>query len=394
MNALVNTAALQRLPLDNDPWLERLLDELYLGVSDHGGFNPFLALLQQQFRCQTATLSIRETRKGQVIGGWYQDMPEADVQWYISHLAWRDPLFHLADRQSGFCSAFINHQQTLRDPLIGQWCAQAGLVDGACAIAYRDDHHSVALTLGRGAQQGHFSASELQLLDQLLPHLRRAISLQQLAHQRQQTPAYLAEALHAMTVPLLVMSPGLQLQFANQAARQWLQSSPLVIASEPASNNLALQFSDHRHNANLYAELHKLQRKPTQPATSLAFSDAAQPMTLTLTPLRKPLEDDSPVPSTQGVLPGVLIRVHAWEQHDMPQPRHISELFGLSQTEGLICSYLCRGDSADMIASALNREISTVRSHIKSMLRKTDTRRQAELVARVLSTTLKHSLTH
>lgn len=394
MNALVNAAALQRLPLDNDPWLERLLDELYLGVSDHRGFNPFLALLQQQFRCQTATLSIRETRKGQVIGGWYQDMPEADLQWYISHLAWRDPLLHLADRQSGFCSAFINHQQTLRDPLIGQWCAQAGLVDGACAIAYRDDHHSVALTLGRGVQQGHFSASELQLLDQLLPHLRRAISLQQLAHQRQQTPAYLAEALHSMTVPLLVMSPGLQLQFANQAARQWLQSSPLVIASEPASNSLALQFSDHCHNANLYAELHKLQRKPTQPATSLTFSDAAQPMTLTLKPLRKPLEDDSPMPATPGVLPEVLIRVHTWQQHDMPQPQHISELFGLSQTEGLICSYLCRGDSADMIASALNREISTVRSHIKSMLRKTDTRRQAELVARVLSTTLKHSLTH
>ncbi|MCT7361107.1 helix-turn-helix transcriptional regulator [Thalassolituus pacificus] len=388
MNALVNAAALQRLPLDNDPRLERLLDELYLGVSDHGGFNPFLALLQQQFRCQTATLSIRETRKSQVIGGWYQDMPEADVQWYISHLAWRDPLFHLANRQSGFCSAFINHQQTLQDPLISQWCAQAGLVDGACAIAYRDDQYCVALTLGRGAQHGHFSASELQQLDQLLPHLRRAISLQQLAHQRQQTPAYLAEALHAMTVPLLVMSPGLQLQFANQAARQWLQSSPLVNASEPSSTNLTLQFSDHRHNANLYAELHKLQRKPSQPATSLAFRDAAQPLTLTLTSLINPVAENRPTLST----PGVLISVHDWQQHDMPQPRHISELFGLSQTEGLICSYLCRGDSADMIASTLNREISTVRSHIKSMLRKTDTRRQTELVARVLSTTLKHSL--
>lgn len=51
--------------------IHQLADIAYASVTDANGFNQFLHALQNAFNCQTATLSIRDMKTGQVMGGWY-----------------------------------------------------------------------------------------------------------------------------------------------------------------------------------------------------------------------------------------------------------------------------------------------------------------------------------
>ncbi|SAK43635.1 LuxR family transcriptional regulator [Caballeronia hypogeia] len=58
--------------------------------------------------------------------------------------------------------------------------------------------------------------------------------------------------------------------------------------------------------------------------------------------------------------------------------------FGLTRREAALAALLARGDDLRLAARQLNIEIGTARGYLKQVLAKTDTHRQAELVAFLL----------
>jgi DNA-binding CsgD family transcriptional regulator len=67
----------------------------------------------------------------------------------------------------------------------------------------------------------------------------------------------------------------------------------------------------------------------------------------------------------------------------------LRELFGLTRTEASVAAALGRGASLENIAANMGIGLATVRSHLKRILAKTGTHRQAEtaaLLARSVST--------
>ena len=58
-------------------------------------------------------------------------------------------------------------------------------------------------------------------------------------------------------------------------------------------------------------------------------------------------------------------------------------LYGFTDTEARCANLLREGLSVEEIAATLNVARATVRVHLQSLFRKTDTRRQGELVARL-----------
>lgn len=64
----------------------------------------------------------------------------------------------------------------------------------------------------------------------------------------------------------------------------------------------------------------------------------------------------------------------------------LAALFGLTPAEQRVAVLLAQGDDAAEIAAVLQVQANTVRSHIKQLLTKSNTRRQAEFVARVWRT--------
>lgn len=70
--------------------------------------------------------------------------------------------------------------------------------------------------------------------------------------------------------------------------------------------------------------------------------------------------------------------------HEVLTAENIQYQFSLSKAEASVCYQLCIGLSVEQIAERNSRELCTVRSQMKALFRKTNTRRQGELVARVM----------
>jgi DNA-binding CsgD family transcriptional regulator len=71
----------------------------------------------------------------------------------------------------------------------------------------------------------------------------------------------------------------------------------------------------------------------------------------------------------------------------------LRDLFGLTRAEGAVAAALGRGSALDEIADDLGVGPATVRSHLKRILAKTGTHRQAEaaaLLARSVATFSDH----
>jgi len=71
------------------------------------------------------------------------------------------------------------------------------------------------------------------------------------------------------------------------------------------------------------------------------------------------------------------------EQQRTAQPDTLRKAFGLTEQEALIAVRLCEGLSLREISEATERSYETVRTHMKSILQKTGTSRQGELIALV-----------
>ena len=69
--------------------------------------------------------------------------------------------------------------------------------------------------------------------------------------------------------------------------------------------------------------------------------------------------------------------------HSAPEPNAaaLQRMFGLTPTEAKVAIRIARGDSPADIADELGVSVTTVRFHLSSVLAKTQTKRQAELVA-------------
>jgi DNA-binding CsgD family transcriptional regulator len=85
----------------------------------------------------------------------------------------------------------------------------------------------------------------------------------------------------------------------------------------------------------------------------------------------------SPVPGRSG---WTVLRVADSAQRRCPSAVFLRAAFGLTQTEALLAVALCRGDSLAGHAAARGISIHTVRTQLRSLLGKTRTERQADLV--------------
>jgi DNA-binding CsgD family transcriptional regulator len=83
------------------------------------------------------------------------------------------------------------------------------------------------------------------------------------------------------------------------------------------------------------------------------------------------------------VLPGarMIVLISDLAAQALPNPRVLREAFELSDGEASVAIALLSGKSATEIAASLGLRVSTVRQTIKSLLAKTNTHRQAELVS-------------
>lgn len=221
-----------------------------------------------------------------------------------------------------------------------------------------------------------FGEDERRAAALLLPHLERALRIRD----RLAPAANLAglTALdHSGLAVMVITGPQRRIRFVSRAAERLLAGAPGLSIRRGCLNAV-----DPRTESRLAAAV-------ARALANAHGADGPPPPVVTLPRTgRSPLVlSAAPMPERVAVNgePAVMVLLRDPE-HSVPQPGFLQEAFGLTPAEAGVAIALCQGMSPAEIAASFGVGLSTVRTHLKTVMLKTHTSRQAELVALLLKT--------
>lgn len=218
-----------------------------------------------------------------------------------------------------------------------------------------------------------FSAADCRQLSIWLGHLRQALDLQAalgLNAQRLQMQEHL---LATCPDALYVVDSGLRVLYTNPTAEAVLRLNGSFRLQQGRLSVRPAVLQQQLSQAVV-----QLTKGQGQAARLLYLNHPFGSKTvISVTPFQQqPLLDSR----DQSAL--VLIRLRELQKRSV-NPDHLQQLFGLTIAESYVVARLTEGHCVEEIAAAQQVKPNTVAAHIKKAMSKTDTHRQAELVALV-----------
>lgn len=219
--------------------------------------------------------------------------------------------------------------------------------------------------VGRPGEAGPFSEMEQGSLTSALPHLRRVLKLKARLDQAQTSSAFADAALDAFPMAIFRITAGGMVCHQNRHGVQLLERADgltvrggRLVATHEASD-LELQSAIHHalHRSGSVASMVSA-RKPDDGSLSLMVS-----------PISRRGESQ------------VLIIAHGPQFDGGARRSRLSSLFRLSSAELELATGLLEGRTLSEIAASRGVAVNTLRVQLRSVLKKTGTSRQAELVA-------------
>ncbi len=245
----------------------------------------------------------------------------------------------------------------------------------------------------RDHRAGPFGRREVERMTRLMPHVRRMTGLRHLVQSMRHELADLRRALDVLPSAVAILEPTGRVVCANAAAealfldRNGLRTERgrLTAAKVREARDLSAAMMQAGALADA-AEKRPASRASTTPIK--VTDDDDKPTWVSLFALRP----RSPIREMASKTARILAIFHDPRRRVRLKPAVIAKVHGLTATEARVASALADGLSLNEIAAAHGCSVQTARTHMKRILQKTGTNRQAELVRLLLTGTLLHDL--
>ncbi len=229
------------------------------------------------------------------------------------------------------------------------------------------------LGVHRPERAGAYDDTDRQKVSILLPHLQRAIWLGQQLSITAAHRAVAEEVLARIDAAVFAVDARCRIISLNAGGEALLHGASGLSASQ---GRLRLQdgLLDHRMVQIVRASVSTASGRPVPPGAAMVVPrDGRLPLTMIMSPLR-------PLGFGVQTQPLALVIVRDPEAATLSTTA-LRELFGFTRSEAVIARDLASGISLDDVAERRGIGAATVRSHLKRILSKTGTHRQAEAVA-------------
>lgn len=261
-----------------------------------------------------------------------------------------------------------------------EWIVTTALFDG------RTDPHTPAthMTFTRHPDHGAFGAEQSQLIQQLAPHVRRALlthwRLTEARLQRDVRDAVLGR----LGYGLAVLDPGGRVLHLNAAAERTVRAGSGLsiqggrLAVDNPADQEALGKMIREASLGVGGGMCVERRKDGE--------TPGRPYCLSASPLQEGASMEELTPLGLMPQPGALLLIH---DPDQVRAKDAFELFldhhRLTPAEARVLRLLLRDLAPKQIAAHLNVAVRTVRTQLSSLFHKTGTRNQRELLNAVLA---------
>jgi DNA-binding CsgD family transcriptional regulator/PAS domain-containing protein len=356
---------------------EHLLDALYGMDLQTPDWTPFFACLSEAFGSHVITLQAQDTMLRMEHLAVATGLSES-LQTRFSELLHENPWFLRGTAQ--LLSEGVADDRGLATEAelrATRFCAElfepARIGHGMALCLHRKGTADMAvLTINRDWHPGYYNESELELAHSLLPHLRNVYALQQSFSWMEGTSRSFRSALDQITDGVLLLDASGHLLFCNIAAQQM------------EAGRLFARKLDGRLHMPWPPEEHAL----SQALQKVGVSNAAAPIV-------------QPLHNRDGKLTGMLkfcsagmvagtqwsefqVRVIVFIKVIVPATfsttSNLETQWGFTHAESQLASWLVEGLSLDEAADRIGVSKNTVRTQLRALFDKTETRRQADLM--------------
>lgn len=235
---------------------------------------------------------------------------------------------------------------------------------------FHDGHRSQSISLARPWSSGLFTPEELRFARVLMPHLQHAAAVQVRIRDAANVTGSALAALETAHGPILLLDRKGCVVHASADAERILREADGLSAGATG-----LRAATPALSARLTLVITRAARVGgTSGALRLPRPSGKPDLTLAAVPLRR-----GTVNACERQ-PAVVVQVTDPLARATPDRAVLGEAFGLTTAEAEVASDLLCGLSVREIADCRKRSVATVRTHLASVLAKTGTARQTELI--------------
>ena len=374
------------------PSQEKLLDIiglLYDAALKPDAWQPFLAALTTLVRADSAYLRLNGLRPSEAAFLASVGYDEQFMRAYSEHFFKLDyyapALEKLPTGVVSHTGAVISHRDQLKTEYYNDYerpqdkhYAMGGHV-GRC-----DSGRIFPLGVQRGRRSKPFDAADMALLETLMPHVARAMQIRRHLCMTEQDKKATEAALHRLPLAIILVDATARPVFVNARAETFVgRMSALRIVDGRLATCVA---SDTASLRRLIAgAVQTGLGKGTQAGGCLKLTNVSGASFQVLV---------APLPTERAAFDLGISHACAalFLSSDAARPRIpqalLMQMYPLTRAEARLASALIRGDTLDDLAERWGISKHTARAQLKAVFQKTDTRRQSELTAALLSSPL------
>jgi DNA-binding CsgD family transcriptional regulator len=356
-----------------------LIRHVYRAAPDATQWPAVLEHLSDQYHGGVAGLQYRTGIDGQIHSSTFVRFDPALQRTYGSYFATRNPWTRLSQPlfQPGLVytpESVLPLPQLERTEFYDGILQPAGVVHcfGACVLRRGDD--VLSFTVVRSRRRGPYTVGELNGVRHILPHLRRAVQVNERLSSLAGTRARLADGLDSLQHGVVVVNRHGRVVFANQAARTIVAlRDGLTITAD------GLQPTSRDERRRLRALLDDSVRTRAGEgfsaggAMTVARPSMKRPFLLLVAPLTLPLESEGGSGMSTVFISDPEAQIESIDAL-------VRRLYGLTATEAKVANAFLTSGNLDQAAEQLHLSRETVRWHLRHIYRKTGTNRQTALL--------------
>jgi DNA-binding CsgD family transcriptional regulator len=266
--------------------------------------------------------------------------------------------------------SIVPRTELVRSGMYRRYLAPRAIHEVVRLDIFHEDDCSQSVSLARPWSSGPFTPDELRFAKSLVPQLQHAAAVRARLGDAAAVARSALDALDTAQEPLILVDRRGRVVHASAAAERILQEADGLSAGAAG-----LRAASPALSGRLTALVARAAGTPgVSGALRLPRPSGKPDLTLVAVPLRPGTECPG------GNRPAIVLQVTDPLTRTAPDPDLLGEAFGLTRAEAGLAADLLRGLSVGEVAAGSKRSVATVRTHLASVLAKTETARQSELV--------------
>jgi DNA-binding CsgD family transcriptional regulator len=262
------------------------------------------------------------------------------------------------------------------------WMKPNGIYHVGGAQFVDTESHKAGIAILRDEKAGVWEEGELRVINEILPHLRRALNIHsEFTHLRLRQDALL-QGLDRLVIGLILYDNNARPVYINPTAQAIIEGHPamqfqdgdLILTNPEDEKNLRKTIIDT-------GAIDPDDSWKQSVAIGITHPDVEAPLPILVTPMHAHLITSDL--DYEGARVAVFL-----SDPNLQQPISIDNLvsvYNLTPSEAQVAISLANGHSIDEIAQGSHHSAHTIRSQLKSVFRKTGVSRQSELIKLLLT---------